>query len=209
MRFFLFIFFFTIIGTLVAKKSSSLSDIPNLPLSFPKGTVDQEKKLNKEDKASIDESIAKVYADTNVNIGVVLIQKMNQTGLPTCKGSICAEAFSEGLYSKFSLGHLGVLIFISEDEKQVVIKKGSSLQDLLPEQDISASAKKAGVNIKKVGPATKKYIGIITDMLDAPSTRDKLKARKWGWTTWAVGLSSTFVVVAGVAVSVGTLSGVC
>jgi hypothetical protein len=214
--YFVFFFFLAVMGVSPAlswgkksiEKTTSVSDIPKT-ISFPKGIVDQDKKLSKEDAASIAATILQQYAATNLNIGVVLVQKMNQTGLTSCKD--CAPVFANKLYSSFALGHLGVLIFVSEADQQIVVDTGSSLKDLLPAAAIAELLTKAGVftalKSKKVGSAVTKTIKVITDMLDAPSTSVKLKARKWGYTTWAVGLSSAVITMSMAAIGFGTLIG--
>lgn len=165
-----------------------LAEIPTT-ISFPLGVVDIDETLSASDTALIIESINKLYSDMSLDIGVVVIPKMNRTGLSSEDGTLDASAaeFAKKLHEVYSLGRLGLLIFVAD---AVAVHRGSALLDLLGESELEMCMKKLK---KKKGSAVLECIKSVSDHLESPPNKDKMNARRWGWTTWIVGLSTLVI----------------
>lgn len=161
---------------------------------------DQDGLMKAEEKAEILKSIEETAEDLGLKFGVIVLNKMNTTGI---KGD-AAQHFASKLYKSHGMESLGVLIFISVKDKQMVLEKGSSAADLLPNAEVAKIVK--AFKGKKPKDAIKGSMEKVLSYVDTPEAKDKLLARRWSIYTWIMGVSSAIIVV---GTTYGLIVGFC
>ena len=127
------------------KKNPHLKNLPNRTLesienplieptlcgnehNVPSLMCDPDKVLPPEEMEDMDASITDTTIRSGVNCAVVILSKMNISGYTDAPSA--AQAFASSLHQTYKLGNLGLLFFLSIDEKQIIFERGLDLLEV-------------------------------------------------------------------------------